>query len=305
MPVPRVLLGRLAFAGALILASGCCTTILLTMNDDDGSLAAGGGGSGGQAAPDPCSDVNLARELVVYLPFDGDLKDATFHGHDGKPQLSAPDPTATVGFTEGKSGQAVAIAGLGPWVSVTDDDALDINDTFTISIWAKPAPFAAASGENPTLIGKSYSAEVERDGNFALNVLIVDVQDPITKKPAGQALVDMFSVKRNDDTGIPKTDFVSVDDDIAAPRRLPVGAWTHLAATFDHGNIALYVSGELVAYKETDVDHTSRKEYDRDDLMIGGLISGGHNYAWQGALDEARLYGRALDATEVACLARR
>lgn len=308
MLFPRALLGRLAFAGALTLTSGCCTAIVLTMNDEDDDTApveGTGGQGGGQDAPDPCSDVNLARDLALFLPFDGDLKDATGHGHDGRAQQSIPDPSATVAFTEGKRGQAVAISGFGPWVSVPDDAEIDLDDTFTISLWVNPTTFAAAAGNNPTIIGKSFSSEVELDGNFVLNVQILDVKDPITKQPAGQALVDMFSVKRNDDTGTPKVDEVDVPDDAVSPHRLPLGTWTHVAATFDHGKLALYIGGELVAYKETDIEHTSRKEYDRDDLMIGGLISGGSNYAWQGALDEARLYGRALDEIEVGCLAKR
>ena len=41
--------------------------------------------------------------------------------------------------------------------------------------------------------------------------------------------------------------FTSTDNDIRGTAQVPAGAWTHLAATYDGAELALYVNGAQVA----------------------------------------------------------
>lgn len=73
--------------------------------------------------------------------------------------------------------------------------------------------------------------------------------------------------------------------------------WTHVAVTFDaaDGTLSLYVDGELV------------DSADEDQRSLAALRVAGYNAgrAMIGRLDDVRLYGRALSATEVHSLWRR
>ena len=55
----------------------------------------------------------------------------------------------------------------------------------------------------------------------------------------------------------------------------------------------------------SEIGRTSIVEYPHDDVIIGNVYSDiTHNYTWQGAIDDVRIYGPALSAEAIACLAR-
>ncbi|HEY1017316.1 MAG TPA: LamG-like jellyroll fold domain-containing protein, partial [Herpetosiphonaceae bacterium] len=75
------------------------------------------------------------------------------------------------------------------------------------------------------------------------------------------------------------------------------GAWSHVAASFDGVNFNIYVNGELII--------TSDGYQGRVPAPASGLLIGGADSRWRGALDEVRVYGRALPPAEMALLASR
>jgi len=80
-----------------------------------------------------------------------------------------------------------------------------------------------------------------------------------------------------------------------------LGEWTHLAATFADENKAFYVNGRLVGQGTATLGLNTAQP-----LRIGaGASEGPGNYFFQGMLDEARVYDRALSDEEVAGLAGR
>src|ERR1700761_4058913 len=74
---------------------------------------------------------------------------------------------------------------------------------------------------------------------------------------------------------------------------MPIGSWTYLAMTCDEYELKLYVEGELVGSEEAPCST----------VVLDGLTIGGPGAAegefFNGAIDEVRLYERALDASEV------
>jgi hypothetical protein len=73
----------------------------------------------------------------------------------------------------------------------------------------------------------------------------------------------------------------------------PVNAWTHVALTYDGSSLRLYVNGTQVA--STAAAGTIQSS--TNPLWIGGNNPYGEYF--QGLIDEARVYNRALSATEV------
>ena len=81
--------------------------------------------------------------------------------------------------------------------------------------------------------------------------------------------------------------------DLTGPTAVPVGQWTHLAATYDGSTLAMYADGALVAAEP------AAGGLSGSDRTWFGRTRGGAN-PFTGALDEIRIYRRALTAAEVA-----
>jgi hypothetical protein len=80
-------------------------------------------------------------------------------------------------------------------------------------------------------------------------------------------------------------------------RILPIGVWTHIAATFDGATARFYVDGE-----ETGNGDFSFAQDEEAALHFGSGDPNGGN-AFNGALDEVRIYDIALSQTEIRQLA--
>ena len=59
--------------------------------------------------------------------------------------------------------------------------------------------------------------------------------------------------------------------------------------------------GQLDGTKQSKITHTSRAEYQQDDVTIGGLWN--NCYLFDGRIDDVRIYNRALSAKEIGELA--
>src|SRR5260221_12154036 len=80
---------------------------------------------------------------------------------------------------------------------------------------------------------------------------------------------------------------------IFAPAPLEIGAWTHLAITYDGAMIRLYVDGAETANSPVTSPLTSSTA----PLRIGGDAVYGQFF--NGTIDEVRVYARALSADEI------
>ena len=75
-----------------------------------------------------------------------------------------------------------------------------------------------------------------------------------------------------------------------------VGAWTHVAATYNGTTASVYVNGVLAG----------SQAFTGYNLASGGVRLGEYvsatGYKFAGAIENARVYNRALSATEIAAL---
>jgi len=74
---------------------------------------------------------------------------------------------------------------------------------------------------------------------------------------------------------------------------LPLNTWSHLAATYDGATRRLFVNGVQVA----SLTQTGPIQTSTQALTIGGDALYGQY--WAGLIDEARIYNRALSASEI------
>ena len=96
------------------------------------------------------------------------------------------------------------------------------------------------------------------------------------------------------DTSRPSAHVYTVGDhEIRGPSPIPVGAWTHLAATYDGSSLAVWVNGVKVA--ATAVSGTIATG--AGPLRIGGNGIWGEYF--NGVIDEVRVYDRALTASAI------
>lgn len=80
---------------------------------------------------------------------------------------------------------------------------------------------------------------------------------------------------------------------VTGPQPLTLNAWTHLASTYNGITLSLYVNGNLVASQP--VSGTIIPS--AGPLRLGGNSIWGEYYV--GAIDDVRVYGRALTRTEI------
>lgn len=82
---------------------------------------------------------------------------------------------------------------------------------------------------------------------------------------------------------------------------VPLGRWFHLAVTYDGSYIRLFINGQEDVLARKPARGAIRTTF-RNVLSIGAIDTGGDPLV--GALDDVRIYNRALSPTEVAALAR-
>lgn len=80
-----------------------------------------------------------------------------------------------------------------------------------------------------------------------------------------------------------------------SPEPVPLGRWVHVVGTHDNTTMRLYVDGKLVG----ELERLGAVGPADGRLCIGAYGSGDTAHAFQGVLDEVRIYDRALTAEEV------
>jgi len=83
---------------------------------------------------------------------------------------------------------------------------------------------------------------------------------------------------------------------LVAPDRLPPGRWTHVAATYDGRAMRLYVDGKL----KGELPRAGAIRPSEAKLVLGSYGQSDRRHNFIGAIDEVKLYDRALSEAEIA-----
>ncbi len=161
----------------------------------------------------------------------------------------------------GRFGRALSFNGTSNWVTVNDSASLDLSTGMTLEAWV-----------NPSTLGTAWRtvALKERPGGLAYGLYA----NSNAKSPSAY----LFA---SGEIGTPDT------------ATLPVGSWTHLAATYDSTVLRLFVNGTEVSTTVVPGKIASST----------GVLRIGANAIWPeyftGLIDEVRVYNRALSLSEI------
>jgi hypothetical protein len=203
-------------------------------------------------APEPGAP---ALALSFSAPFQGSIADASGHGN----------VVASRGVTwiaDGKYGGAAHYdPAEGVFIEAGPSASLTFSTGFTLEAWVRPnfaqthpRALVACGGPTPAYALYSYDAQVD-----AAPAAVVSTSAPVS---------------------------------VSGGAAIPLGVWTHLAATYDGAALRLYVNG---------VEESSAPATGPVSPCARPVRFGGSDQAdWlDGDLDEVRLYPRALSAAEL------
>jgi len=205
--------------------------------------------------------------LVAQYKLENDLLDSSGNGHDG---VLAGDPNFLVAYVDGPTGLGKAMLFDGAsghqYVDLGTFNPSAKTGKLTVSLWARWDGLSAAW---QGLIGKRVGAWDRTSMMWQIEI-----------GQTSGALV-----------------FQREGNDIQMASTVPVGQWTHVAVTFDGTTAKCYVNG--VRTTQAAFSFGTGREAP---IQFGADTQGGGN-AFNGALDEIRLYDIVLSDAEIAALA--
>ncbi|TCO54365.1 LamG-like jellyroll fold domain-containing protein [Actinocrispum wychmicini] len=166
-------------------------------------------------------------------------------------------------WTAGNTGGALSFNGTSDMVTIADANDLDLTSAMTVEAWVRPA---AGTPNWRSVLMK------ERTGGLVYALY----SDNAAGHPAGYVGIG------------------STDRSATIPGTIPATTWTHLAVTYNATTIRFYVNGTEVASTPS----TGNMAASTGALRIGGNGVWGEFFA--GAIDDVRVYNRALTAAEIA-----
>ena len=235
-------------------------------------------------ASDGQADSNTATVSITVTPAGGDpslvghwtmdeTSGTTAHDTGAAP---ANDATTVAGptFGAGKIGNALTLNGSTQYATAPDEASLDITGAITMAAWIKPGVV-----NTQDLIAK--------DINGSVNGYQLSLSTTKTDASSRKVFVRFNQAASGDAYRINSTTEYPID-----------GTWIHVAATWDGTTIRLYYNG----VEEASLPFTGPIAANNTALGIGAQPDGARAL-FTGAMDDVRVYSRALSAAEIAGLA--
>lgn len=210
-----------------------------------------------------------ASGLVSWWRGDGNANDSA-DGNNGTALNGA-------GYTAGVYGSAFSFDGLNDHVRVPNATNLRLTTALTVSAWVYPK----SNGTFDEIISK-WDA-IEPSSNQRAYTFKID--------PTAKAVLTLSA------------DGTPAHVNVTSASTIPVNTWTHVAATYDGALMQVFVNGVLDGQQP----YSGGIFNGTADLGIGGVVggvaSGGGISFFDGYIDEALVYNRALSVEEILILA--
>ncbi|MCP4814328.1 MAG: hypothetical protein GY888_17605, partial [Planctomycetaceae bacterium] len=206
----------------------------------------------------------LTNGLVAYYPFNGNANDESGNGNNG-----TVNGASLVTDRGGRTNSAYSFDGTDDFIEIADSPELNFAESMSISFWLKPDSWGERADDTPGIISKMLDNNSEgyviyHDGNYK-----------------------------------EKLNFRSVGDDYNVTGSKAVsGQWDHWTVSCDAGRVTWYRNGtEDAAYNDVNTDLSNSAS-----LFLGYTErwrSWGFPAYFSGAMDDVRIYNRALSEEEV------
>jgi len=186
-------------------------------------------------------------------------------------------------WVNGKYGKALNFDGIDDYASIPDSPSLRVQ-SFTLAAWIYVT-------KRPYEHGSRHSA--------IINKLLFNIMGTGTKG---------YKLQFEDPTSTNDNLVISIGDNIAqrylvtynSINDLTLNQWHFIVGTWDGSKACIYIDGELKASANTD---TYTIVHDSMPLALGTEVTSGVKDVWfNGIIDEAMVYNRALSAEEVKAL---
>ena len=219
------------------------------------------------AAPDP--------SLVLHWKLDGDFRDISGNNNHGS-------ATGSISFADGGAIGRYAIFS-GGYVQVPASPSLNLGGQFSISVWLKLASDDAGRNPDVSLVAKENTNQQKNWGDFQFRLKTQGTHDIIFSTAQ---MTNGFE-PTGGTSGVGSYELHS--------------AWSLVTMVFDGDEIAIYVnSNKESSTVAKDRDGKKFRDETAGRLFVGAL-PGGKN-PLDGAIDDLRIYKRALSAAEVSQL---
>ena len=216
---------------------------------------------------------NSSNGLVAYYPFDGNANDYSGNGNHGIIQDNNK-VTPTTGV-DGKSNSAYMFSGGN--IKVPNSPTLKFSRECTFSAFVKPTQ-KMSSNRQPChcVIAKSY----DQVGITMMQFYIEDNKITMDWGLHGNNQTNKW-VSHNNAVGLNGNYF---------------NKWVHFAIVVDNTKAKFYINGQLM-YEQTVTTPDFFSTINNQDLFIGK--NSVNWYGLMGAIDEVRIYNRALSANDI------
>jgi formylglycine-generating enzyme required for sulfatase activity len=238
------------------------------------------------SSPLPSTATLVPLDPVAYYSFDsGTAADDSGNGNDGE--------TKNVQFVPGVKGQAAQFGGIDDagYLHVPNTQALRMSEAASYSMWIRVDDSFGQNNANcdgrkvdgmpQTLIAKS--------GDRYGFVLFANVN------PSKQIILTSYFGPGNGTNHYVAGVGQTVD--------VQMGTWLYVVHVFDQTGTSIYANGQLFAHDERPPLFSVAND---EDMFFGIQAGKGSCLDWwfplNGALDEVRIYARALSAPEIAAL---
>lgn len=232
-------------------------------------------------APDtgPPFDPNGDPDLILWLPMDdtGSLGGAVEERGGMGVAVRCSAGSCPQSGEAGQTRSAFGFDGSNDRLVIMDSPTLVTSSGFTLAVWVR-LPTAVVS-DDMVVLAKPFGGSFRN--SWELGFIDVDSD--------GEGELS-FVV---DSTGGEAT--------ASAEHGLPGGTWSHVAAVWEPSGrrLMLYLDGELRATSAESV----RPSFDSSDGFVGADDNGsGPTNFFEGLVDDARIYRRALTAAEIAAV---
>jgi len=225
------------------------------------------------------AQVNLTNGLVAYYPFNGNALDSS--GNNNNPSFNNATLT-TDRF--GNANSAYSFDGATSYISIPNSASLNFGTSITISIWVKPTGFYSGTCKDNVIFeqttntgsGKGYSMVFSSQGYSNGNTCNLPLD----------TLHQVFYGATNNANSISYQPYIQENN------------WYHLVFTYNGDSTHFYVNNVLKYSTGEKISPFSNTA----SLLFGQYGDATFPYWFKGALDDIRIYNRALDSSEVTTL---